>query len=183
MRYNDQLVLTGALNDVGSPIFTNSGKSYRFGFEAEATIAITEKLFLNPNATLSQNKNQDFYFQRDGVLTNLGNTNIAFSPEIVGGGNINWTVVNSVEDRIWSHGTTIGDINGDGLLDVGAAPNTGQNTLKLHTQESDGTFINNDNFLFRIDRIALDASFDCIVVLKAACSFLRPSSKVVSFSL
>jgi len=71
--------------------------------------------------------------------------------EIIGGGNINWTVVNSVEDRIWSHGTTIGDINGDGLLDVGAAPNTGQNTLKLHTQESDGTFINNDNLLDLVD--------------------------------
>ena len=83
MRYNDQLVLTGALNDVGSPIFTNSGKSYRFGFEAEATIAITEKLFLNPNATISQNKNQDFYFQRDGVLQNLGNTAIAYSPNLI----------------------------------------------------------------------------------------------------
>jgi iron complex outermembrane recepter protein len=83
MRYNDQLVLTGVLNDVGSPIFTNSGKSYRFGFEAEATIAITEKLFLNPNATLSQNKNQDFYFQRDGVLQNLGNTAIAYSPNLI----------------------------------------------------------------------------------------------------
>ena len=67
--------------------------------------------------------------------------------EIIGGGNINWTVVNSVEDRIFTHGTTIGDINGDGLLDVGAAPNAGQNTLKLYTQESDGTFTNNDNLL------------------------------------
>ena len=67
--------------------------------------------------------------------------------EIIGGGNINWTVVNSVEDRIFAHGTTIGDINGDGLLDVGAAPNAGQNTLKLYTQESDGTFTNNDNLL------------------------------------
>ena len=67
--------------------------------------------------------------------------------EIIEGGNINWTVVNSIEDRIFAHGTTIGDINGDGLLDVGAAPNAGQNTLKLYTQESDGTFTNNDNLL------------------------------------
>ena len=28
MRYNDQLVLTGDLNDVGAPIFTNRGKRY-----------------------------------------------------------------------------------------------------------------------------------------------------------
>jgi iron complex outermembrane receptor protein len=85
MNYKDQLVLTGDLNDVGSPIFTNSGKSYRVGLEVESSIAITNKLILNPNATLSQNKNQDFYFQRDGVLQNLGNTDIAFSPNFVFG--------------------------------------------------------------------------------------------------
>ena len=85
MNYKDQLVLTGALNDVGSPIFTNSGKSYRVGLEVESSIAITKKLILNPNITLSQNKNRDFYFQRDGVLQNLGNTDIAFSPNFVFG--------------------------------------------------------------------------------------------------
>jgi iron complex outermembrane receptor protein len=85
MNYKDQLVMTGALNDVGSPIFTNSGKSYRVGLEVESSIAITNKLILNPNATLSQNKNQDFYFQRDGVLQNLGNTDIAFSPNFIFG--------------------------------------------------------------------------------------------------
>lgn len=85
MNYKDQLVLTGALNDVGAPIFTNSGKSYRVGLEVESSIAITNKLILNPNVTLSQNKNQDFYFQRDGVLQNLGNTDIAFSPNFVFG--------------------------------------------------------------------------------------------------
>ena len=85
MNYKDQLVLTGALNDVGSPIFTNSGKSYRVGLEVESSIAITSKLILNPNVTLSQNKNQDFYFQRDGVLQNLGNTDIAFSPNLIVG--------------------------------------------------------------------------------------------------
>lgn len=88
MNYLNQLVLTGALNDVGSPIFTNSGKSYRLGLEIESVIAITDKLILNPNVTLSQNKNRDFYFQRDGVLQNLGSTDIAFSPNVVVGNSI-----------------------------------------------------------------------------------------------
>ena len=88
MNYHDQLVLTGALNDVGSPIFTNSGKSYRVGLELESVIAITDKIILSPNITLSQNKNQDFYFERDGVLGNLGNTNIAFSPDVIIGNSI-----------------------------------------------------------------------------------------------
>ena len=34
MSYNEQLVLTGALDDVGTPIRTNSGSSYRIGIEA-----------------------------------------------------------------------------------------------------------------------------------------------------
>lgn len=83
MKYNDQLVLTGELNDVGAPIRENSGKSYRLGLEVEAALAITDKWSIRPNVTVSTNKNQDFVFQRDGALTNLGDTNIAFSPNVV----------------------------------------------------------------------------------------------------
>ena len=97
MRYNNQLVMTGALNDVGSPIFTNSGKSYRLGLEVESTIVLTDKLILNPNITLSQNKNEDFYFQRDGVVQDLGNTNIAYSPSIVSGNRLSYLPVKGLQ--------------------------------------------------------------------------------------
>ncbi len=97
MRYNDQLVMTGALNDVGSPIFTNSGESYRLGLEVESTIALTDKLILNPNFTLSQNKNEDFYFQRDGVIQDLGNTNIAYSPSIVAGNRFSYLPIKGLQ--------------------------------------------------------------------------------------
>jgi len=90
MRYKNQLVLTGALNDVGAPVFANSGKSYRLGLELEATVSILDKLVWNPNVTLSQNKNNDFYFQKDGVLQNLGATDIAFSPDVVIGNRISF---------------------------------------------------------------------------------------------
>jgi iron complex outermembrane receptor protein len=102
MNYFDQLVLTGALNDVGSPIFTNSGKSYRVGLEIESVIAITDKLILNPNVTLSQNKNRDFNFQRDGVLQNLGNTDIAFSPNLVVGSRITFLPVKDFQISLLS---------------------------------------------------------------------------------
>jgi iron complex outermembrane receptor protein len=36
----DQLILTGELDDVGAPIRKNSGDSYRLGLEVDATIAI-----------------------------------------------------------------------------------------------------------------------------------------------
>lgn len=102
MNYKDQLVLTGALNDVGSPVFTNSGKSYRVGLEVESSIAITKKLILNPNVTVSQNKNQDFYFQRDGILQNLGDTNIAFSPNLILGNRLTFIPINNFQISVLS---------------------------------------------------------------------------------
>ena len=102
MDYTNQLVLTGALNDVGSPIFTNSGKSYRVGLEIDAQIGITDKLFFQPNVTLSQNKNKDFFFQRDGQLQNLGNTNIAFSPDLIAGGNITFLPLKKLQVSLLS---------------------------------------------------------------------------------
>ncbi|WP_185782038.1 TonB-dependent receptor [Croceivirga lutea] len=85
MRYKDQLVLTGELNDVGAPLRANVGDSYRFGLEIDATVALGNKWVIRPNIALSSNKNIDFVFQRDGVIQNLGNTNIAFSPDVVAG--------------------------------------------------------------------------------------------------
>lgn len=93
MRYIDQLVLTGALNDVGAPVFTNSGNSYRLGLEIEAVIRLSDKFLISPNITLSQNKNENFFFQRDGELQNLGNTNIAYSPNIIAGNIITYSPI------------------------------------------------------------------------------------------
>ncbi len=60
MQYKNQLVLTGALNAVGSPIRTNVGKSYRVGLEIDANIKIANKWAVRPNITISENKNKDF---------------------------------------------------------------------------------------------------------------------------
>ncbi|MGO4772067.1 TonB-dependent receptor [Flavobacterium sp. W22_SRS_FK3] len=97
MKYKDQLVLTGELNDVGSPMRANSGDSYRLGIEIDATIQLSEKWFLQPNITLSQNKNEDFYFTRDGILQNLGETNIAFSPEIIAGNRLTFMPLKNLQ--------------------------------------------------------------------------------------
>ena len=102
MSYNNQLVMTGSFNDVGSPIFTNSGKSYRVGVEVESTIVIADKLILNPNVTLSQNKNKDFYFQRDGVLQNLSDTNIAFSPNLIVGNRLTFLPIKDFQISLLS---------------------------------------------------------------------------------
>ena len=88
MDYENQLVLTGALDAVGEPIRTNSGASYRFGLEIEAAIQFAEQWVWQPNLAVSSNKNKDFYFKRDGLLQNLGTTNISYSPSIVGASNL-----------------------------------------------------------------------------------------------
>ena len=85
MHYKDQLVLTGELNDVGAPLRENVGNSYRLGLEIDAAIQLSDKLSIQPNISVSSNKNVDFVFQRDGAIENLGNTDIAFSPELVAG--------------------------------------------------------------------------------------------------
>ncbi len=83
MSYSNQLILTGALDDVGNPIRANGGESYRLGIEIDALFQPLKNVVLQPNLSLSQNKNKDFYFRRDGVLQNLGDTTIAFSPSVV----------------------------------------------------------------------------------------------------
>lgn len=90
MRYQDQLVLTGALNDVGAPLRENVGDSYRLGLEVDGLFQLSDKWFWQPNIALSQNKNLDFIFERDGQLVNLGNTNIAFSPNLIAGNQIRY---------------------------------------------------------------------------------------------
>jgi len=85
MEYQDQLVLTGAIDEVGAPIRQNVGKSRRVGLEVDATIQLADQWLLKPNLALSSNQNLDFYFKRDGVLQSLGKTQLAYSPGVVAG--------------------------------------------------------------------------------------------------
>ena len=90
MFYQNQLVLTGALDDVGSPIRATSGKSYRLGLEIDANIRLSRKFSIQPNIAISTNKNRDFVTSKDGELVNLGDTNISFSPNVVAGNALNF---------------------------------------------------------------------------------------------
>ena len=83
MDYTNQLVLTGAINDVGAPLRENVGKSSRLGIELEGNFALSSRWSWQPNITLSNNRNHDFYFERDGKLMDLGNTKISYSPAVV----------------------------------------------------------------------------------------------------
>ena len=88
MLYNEQLVLTGELDDVGTPIRTNSGSSYRKGIELEAGLKLSEDFLINSNLTLSSNKNKQILSNFDGEIFNFGKTNISFSPDIIASNSI-----------------------------------------------------------------------------------------------
>lgn len=96
MLYKDQLVLTGALNDVGAAIRENSGNSYRLGIEIDGTWRFADKWQINPSVTLSSNKNVDYKAQINGELVDLGNTNISFSPNIIVGNALTYTPINNL---------------------------------------------------------------------------------------
>ncbi|WP_276368090.1 TonB-dependent receptor [Chryseolinea sp. H1M3-3] len=90
MNYTNQLVLTGELNDVGSPIRANVGRSYRMGIELSALINFTEKISWNVNATWSVNKNKDYtLFDENNNAINR-NTTIILSPAWIAGSQFNW---------------------------------------------------------------------------------------------
>jgi iron complex outermembrane receptor protein len=60
--YKDQLILTGELDDVGAQL-EKIVETVIVLLELDATIAITDKLLIRPNMTISTNKNKDFSLQ------------------------------------------------------------------------------------------------------------------------
>ncbi len=90
MNYTDQLVLTGEINDVGSPIRANVGKSYRTGLEFSGTVNLSPKISWNANITWSTNKNQDYAVLDENNNSTNHNTTIILSPSWIGGSQFTW---------------------------------------------------------------------------------------------
>lgn len=89
MQYKDQLVLTGAVNDVGSYVRENVPNSYRAGIELETGVRISDQFHWNGNATFSQNKIDEYvrfiddYDQGGQQAETYEGADIAFSPGII----------------------------------------------------------------------------------------------------
>ena len=109
MKYRDQLVLTGKINNVGDPILVNVPNSYRTGIELSGGIQIVKSLRWDMNLTLSRNKIKDFVAYTDNWDTwpeqkvdTLGTTDISFSPEIIGSSILTWEPVKSLQISLQS---------------------------------------------------------------------------------
>ena len=97
MDYQNQLVLTGGIDDVGAFIRQNSGNSYRLGLEIDATVRLLNNLSTRPNIALSRNKNVDFISPFNGELVAYGDTDISYSPGIVAGNILSFTPITGLE--------------------------------------------------------------------------------------
>ena len=109
MYYQDQLVLTGRINDVGDPVMENVGKSYRSGIELAVAYQLCKKLRWDVNATVSSNKILDFTEYVDNwdewpnQLTNeFAKTDIAFSPSLTGNSIITWEPIKNLGISLFS---------------------------------------------------------------------------------
>lgn len=102
MDYDDQLVLTGELNDVGAALRTNVPKSYRAGLELSGTVRIGERMLFKGNLAFSRNRVIDFTQYVDDwdnggqQAVELDERDLAFSPNVVGGGELGF--------RFWGDG-------------------------------------------------------------------------------
>ncbi|HEX5655392.1 MAG TPA: TonB-dependent receptor [Chitinophagaceae bacterium] len=103
MRYKDQLVLTGKINDVGAYTRTNIPESYRAGVELQGGLQFSSWLNGVASLTLSRNKVNDFleyiddYDNGGQKINSYGSPDIAYSPAIVGAGTLNILPLKNVE--------------------------------------------------------------------------------------
>jgi iron complex outermembrane receptor protein len=108
MHYQNQLVLTGKINDVGAYTRTNIPLSYRAGIELQGKTKINKWMNLAANITISENKIKHFTeylddYDNGGQQTMFYNkTNISFSPAVIAGGSINFIPVKHGEINLVS---------------------------------------------------------------------------------
>lgn len=98
MNYQNQLVVTGAINDVGAPIRVNVPDSYRMGIELAGAYKLTENLVWSANLTLSRNRISEFneiVFASFGEI-NHKDTDISFSPNVISASDISYSPVDGL---------------------------------------------------------------------------------------
>lgn len=105
MNYQNQLLLTGEINDVGAYIHSNVAKSYRMGVEVYGSYRFDKKLKMTGGITLSQNKIPQFNEYVDVYLDTLPyytqqvithtNTDMSFSPNVTGNIGFEWIPIDN----------------------------------------------------------------------------------------
>lgn len=96
MDYNNQLVSTGEIDNVGYPVLRNVKDSYRAGLEISMAVKILKNLKWDVNGTFSNNKIKNFtesvddYDTGGKIVNKFDETDISFSPDIIAGSIISY---------------------------------------------------------------------------------------------
>jgi len=88
MFYRNQLVYTGAIDNVGAPIRKNVGESRRVGMETQIAYRISSNLSALANFTWSDNRNINYVEKESNILKKYGDTFLTYSPNIVAAGSM-----------------------------------------------------------------------------------------------
>jgi iron complex outermembrane recepter protein len=108
MKYKNQLVLTGKINDVGAYTRTNQPNSYRSGLELQGGYVFSTKINVTANAVFSTNKIKKFteyidnYDNGTQQLNMYNKTDIAFSPNTILSSSINIAPIRNAEINLVS---------------------------------------------------------------------------------
>ena len=135
MLYKNQLVLTGALNDVGGAIRTNIKDSYREGIEIDGKLNITRTLSWAANAAISSNKVKNFqqflfnYDTNTTVETDYKKTDIAFSPNFVGNSEIGFRPIKNGEIALLSKYVSKQYLDNTSNINPAGVPSAGDNSF------------------------------------------------------
>lgn len=130
MYYQDQLVLTGQINDVGAYTRQNVPVSYRLGLELQGYYSFSRRFQANANLTLSKNRVKAFNEYLDDYDADFNwvgqqsfehrNTPIAFSPNVISQWGLHWQAASQTQVSL------LGKYVGEQFLD-----NTGNNNRRL----------------------------------------------------
>ncbi len=153
MYYRNQLVLTGAINDVGAYIRTNVPESYRVGMELEAGLKLTKKHSLASNLTLSSNKIVEFTEYVDDWNTgvqqsfNRVNTTLAFAPSITG-----MVVLESELNKSWTTNLSLKSV-GKQFLDNSESDERALSSFTVINFQTNYKFSNSVNLGLQVNNV------------------------------
>ena len=142
MKYKNQLILTGKINNVGAYTRINIPNSYRMGIEFTGQVSPLPDLDISGNLSLSSNKIKNFTeylddYDNGGQQTKFyPTTDISFSPSVMSSFTVEWRPVKKAEIRI------MGKYCGQQYLD-----NTSNLARRLHPY-----YIQDVQFLYTLEK-------------------------------
>ena len=143
MNYLDQLVLTGAVNDVGGLVRTNVESSHRMGIELSGEFQLSDQWKWSPNVTLARSNIASFtqtvvdFETFTEINTDFEDTEISFSPNVIAGSILSYKPIYGLELNLLSKFVSRQYIDNTNSLDRSLPSYMVHDVMAKYTIESD----------------------------------------------